>query len=174
MAREHSGERTAKECAVSKRKPPAKKKATKKRAPPSKKKKTTKKKPGRPAWKPSPQDREVVKAMAGYGIPQEKIARVLKIAEMTLRKHCRDELDLGETLATAKVAESLYKQAVDGNVGACCFWLKTRAGWRERPHLIPAPADDPASLLVPEEESSLEVARRIMFALELGAREKMH
>jgi hypothetical protein len=74
--------------------------------------------------------------MAGYGVPEDAIARVLAIDPKTLRKHYRDELDTGQIKATAKVAESLFRKATnDGNqsVTAAIFWLKTRGGWRETP-----------------------------------------
>jgi hypothetical protein len=74
--------------------------------------------------------------MAGYGVPEDAIARVLAIDPKTLRKHYRDELDTGQIKATAKVAESLFRKATtDGaqSVTAAIFWLKTRGGWRESP-----------------------------------------
>jgi hypothetical protein len=51
----------------------------------------------------------------------------------TLRKHYRDELDLGETKANAQVAGYLFNAAKNGNVTAQIFWLRTRAKWREAP-----------------------------------------
>ena len=74
--------------------------------------------------------------MAGYGIPETDIARVLGIDPKTLRKHYRDELDTGHIKANAKVAESLFRKALGNTpqaVTAAIFWLKCRAGWRERP-----------------------------------------
>jgi hypothetical protein len=72
--------------------------------------------------------------MAGYGVPEEGIARVLAVDPKTLRKHYREELDHGHTKANARVAENLYRKATgDGReaVVAAIFWLKTRAGWKE-------------------------------------------
>lgn len=74
--------------------------------------------------------------MAGYGVPEDGIARVLAIDPKTLRKHYRDELDTGAVKATAKVAEFLWRKATtDGPqcVTAAILWLKTRGGWREAP-----------------------------------------
>lgn len=71
--------------------------------------------------------------MAAYGIPETDIARVVGIDEKTLRKHYREELDLGETKANAQVAGFLFNAARNGNVTAQIFWLKTRARWRETP-----------------------------------------
>ena len=88
---------------------------------------------GRRAHIPDPAQRRQVEAMAAYGIPETDISRVLNIDPKTLRKHYRDELDLGETKANAQVAGFLFNAAKNGNVTAQIFWLKTRARWRETP-----------------------------------------
>src|SRR5665213_4537657 len=89
---------------------------------------------GRRSHKPDAFKRRQVEAMAGYGVPEADIARVVGIDPKTLRKHYREELDTGQIKATAKVAESLFRKATgDGaqSVTAAIFWLKTRGGWRE-------------------------------------------
>ena len=89
---------------------------------------------GRPAHKPEPALRRQVEAMAGYGVPEADIGRVLGIDAKTLRKHYRDELDNGHVKANVKVAENLYRKATgEGreSVTAAIFWLKTRARWKE-------------------------------------------
>lgn len=91
---------------------------------------------GRRAHKPDPFHRRQVEAMAGFGVAEQNIARVVGIDAKTLRKHYREELDTGQIKATAKVAESLFRKATtDGpqSVTAAIFWLKTRGGWRETP-----------------------------------------
>jgi len=88
---------------------------------------------GRRAHKPDPIQRRQVEAMAAYGIPEPDIARVTGVDPKTLRKHYRDELDLGTTKANAQVAGFLFNSAKNGNVTAQIFWLKTRAKWRETP-----------------------------------------
>ena len=88
---------------------------------------------GRRAHKPDLAQRRQVEAMAAYGIPEINIAGVLGVDPKTLRKHYRDELDLGETKANAQVAGYLFNAAKNGNVTAQIFWLKTRAKWREAP-----------------------------------------
>ena len=72
--------------------------------------------------------------MAGYGVAETDIARVIAIDPKTLRRHYRDELDNGHVKANAKVAENLFRKATgEGReaVTAAIFWLKTRAGWKE-------------------------------------------
>jgi hypothetical protein len=91
--------------------------------------------------------------MAGYGIPEPDIARVLGIDPKTLRKHYREELDTGHIKATAKVAENLYRKATgEGReaVVAAIFWLKTRAGWKETSvtELAAAKGSEPVTMIV--------------------------
>ena len=88
---------------------------------------------GRPAHIPDPAVRRQVETLAAYGIPETDISGVVGIDPKTLRKHYRDELDLGETKANAQVAGFLFNSAKNGNVTAQIFWLKTRAKWREVP-----------------------------------------
>ena len=85
----------------------------------------------RPKHSPDPAQRRQVEALAAYGIPAADIARTLGVDAKTLRKHYRDELDLGATKANAQVAGYLFTAAKSGNVTAQIFWLKTRARWKE-------------------------------------------
>jgi hypothetical protein len=57
----------------------------------------------------------------------------MRVDPKTLRKHYREELDLGESKANAQVAGFLFSAAKNGNVTAQIFWLKTRARWPETP-----------------------------------------
>jgi hypothetical protein len=75
-----------------------------------------------------------VEAMAGYGLPAEDIAQVLRMDVEDLRRRYADELEDGRIKANSKVAENLFRKATgEGReaVVAAIFWLKTRAGWRE-------------------------------------------
>ena len=75
--------------------------------------------------------REKVRHLAGVGVRQDDIARIIGCAPKTLRKRCRDDLDRGVAEANAMVSGSLFAAAKAGNVVAQIFWLKTRANWRE-------------------------------------------
>jgi N-acetylglucosamine kinase-like BadF-type ATPase len=84
-------------------------------------------------FKPSDEQRRTVRALSGFGVPQPDIATHLGIDPKTIRKHFRVELDRGSIEATAKVAQSLFNMATQGNnVAAAIFWLKARGRWRER------------------------------------------
>jgi hypothetical protein len=108
---------------------------------------------GRRAHRPDERGRRQVEALAAYGVPEADIARVVGIDPKTLRKHYRDELDLGATKATAKVAEFLFRKATTEGpqcVTAAIFWMKTRGGWREAPQAHEV-AFKPASEMTDEE-----------------------
>ena len=82
---------------------------------------------------PTDDQRRLVRAMAGYGVPHDDIAIVVRCAPPTLRKRFREELDVASIEANARVAQTLYQQATTpGNIAATIFWLKARAGWREK------------------------------------------
>ncbi len=86
----------------------------------------------RAKFKPTEEQRRAVKAMSGYGVPQEDIATVIRCDRKTLTLHFREELDLGMAEANSLVGQSLFRMATSGNVSAAIFWLKARAGWREK------------------------------------------
>ena len=75
--------------------------------------------------------REQVRSLAAHGIRQEDIATMIRCDTKTLRKHFRNELDLGIAEANAKVTGFLFDAAEGGSVAAQIFWLKSRANWRE-------------------------------------------
>jgi hypothetical protein len=84
-------------------------------------------------FEPTDEQRRTVKALSGYGVPQDGIAIHIGVDPKTLRKHFRDELDRGSDEATAKVAQTLFHLAtVEKNVASVIFWMKARAGWREK------------------------------------------
>ena len=123
--------------------------------------------------------RERVWYLAGLGVPQEDIAKIVGCAPKTLRKHFRDELDRGVAEANATIAGYLFAAAKAGNIPAIIFWLKTRANWRERgaaTDTIPSADADPKSEVVlilpdnnrdPELTHALRDAQKKFFARRL-------
>ena len=92
-------------------------------------------------FEPTEEQRRTVRAMSGLGVPHEGIAVLLDIDPKTLRKHFHPDLERGSVEATAKVAQSLFQMATSGkNVAAAIFWMKARAGWREK-HEVMVKAD---------------------------------
>jgi hypothetical protein len=83
---------------------------------------------------PTEKDRLAVETMAGHGIAQMDIARVIGVSISTLSKWYRDELETGAVKANSRVAQSLFDKATgngNGSVAAAIFWLKCRARWSE-------------------------------------------
>jgi hypothetical protein len=111
--------------------------------------------------------REKVRHLAGVGVRQDDIAKIIGCAPKTLRKRCRDDLDRGVAEANAMVSGYLFANAKAGNVAAQIFWLKTRARWRERAvsdNLAPgsdAEPSPPVVLLLPDNSRDPELTQAL-------------
>jgi hypothetical protein len=122
----------------------------------------------RTAFIPTPAIREKVRRLSGLGVPQDDIAKIVGCAPKTLRKHLRAELHLGKAETKAAMAGYLFNAAKAGKVAAMIFWLKTRAGWREKP-LAHAGNGDSAvptqqgvvRIYIPVDESDPELAKAL-------------
>lgn len=88
---------------------------------------------GRKPFEPTAREREQVEAMAGYGVPHDQIACLVRdgIHHETLYKYFRKDLDQGKAKANAKIGQTLFQQAVNGNTSAAIWWSKSQMGWRE-------------------------------------------
>ena len=77
---------------------------------------------------------QMVRAMAGYGIPHDKIAVLIRdgISVDTLKKYYKRELDTGRAAAHAKIGQTLFQKAVEGDTACLIFYLKSQMGWSER------------------------------------------
>ena len=112
------------------------------------------------AYRPTEENRRTVKLMAGLGVPHDGIAVLLEIDPKTLRKHFDVELERGSVEATAKVAQSLFQLATTGkNVAATIFWMKARAGWREKHDVVVTNADSLTHLTDEELQQEIRVVR---------------
>lgn len=95
---------------------------------------------GRPHFRPTDEDRQTVRKLAGYGLTQEQIAQVIvnpstnkPISVDTLHKSMGTEFHEGHVTASAKVARTAFQMAVSGEAPAMTmFWLKTQCKWREK------------------------------------------
>lgn len=107
--------------------------------------------------------------MAGIGVPQDRIAAALGIDTDTMRKHFRIELTDGRTRTLTKVADSLVRQALAGNVTAAIFYLKTQGRWREAPqeHEHAGPGGGPIEV-ANIQMTDAERAERVTRLLERG------
>lgn len=109
--------------------------------------------------------------MAGLGVPQDGIAKIIGCAAKTLRKCFRDDLDRGVAEANATMRGFLFAAAKAGNIAAIIFWLKTRAHWRERMTSDPVPSSDaePSSqvmLVLPDNSRDPELTQVLRDAQE--------
>jgi hypothetical protein len=88
----------------------------------------------RPGFKVTDESRKTVRALAGYGLKHEQIARIIGLrSPKTLRKYFQSELASGTAEANAQVAQTLFRMATSGTQpAATMFWLKTRARWNEK------------------------------------------
>ena len=122
---------------------------------------------GRRAFVVNEKMREQVRHLAGVGVRQDDIAKIIGCAPKTLRKRCREDLDSGVAEANALVSGYLFANAKAGNIAAQIFWLKTRAHWRER--TVPEhPAADrdsearsPVILLLPDNSRDPELTQAL-------------
>jgi hypothetical protein len=122
---------------------------------------------GRPDHKPFHAARQLVETLAGYGMAEEDIAKLVPRTELpagadpntqilgidpkTLRKYYRDQLDLGALKAEAATRGTLHRMANGApaqfvraeqlpNVSALIFTCKTRLGMIETNKLIGDPS----------------------------------
>lgn len=92
---------------------------------------------GRKNFDPTEQQRRMAESLAGCGMRQEAIARMMEIDPKTLRKHFRRELDGGADKANAQVAGTAFKMATSGECPLMTkFWLQTRNRWTSRPEYV--------------------------------------
>lgn len=86
----------------------------------------------RPPHEPTPASRQLVQLHATIGTTQAVIADILGIDDKTLRLYYREELDHASAQANATIGGALFNKAKSGDTTAMIFWMKTRAGWREK------------------------------------------
>jgi hypothetical protein len=86
----------------------------------------------RNSYEPTTESRKLVQVHATIGTQQAVIADILGIDAKTLRKHYREELDQSMAQANAQIGGALFSKAKGGDTAAMIFWMKTRAGWREK------------------------------------------
>lgn len=104
---------------------------------------------GRPAFEPTDVDRKQVEAMAGYGVPFEQIAALIRggISIDTLRSHFSFELISGKAKANAQVGKGVFQKAMSGDTTAMIWWTKTQMRWKEvQQHEITGPGGGPVPL----------------------------
>lgn len=87
---------------------------------------------GRPPHEPTETTRKLVAELRAFGAPHEYIAERLGIGDDTLVKYYKPELARALETANIKMAQTLYRKALQGDNVCMLFWLKCKAGWREK------------------------------------------
>jgi hypothetical protein len=86
---------------------------------------------GRPAFKPTDEQRALVEQVAGYGLPEHQIAALVSIDidADTLRKHFKQELAQGRARANTEIGKTLYQKAMSGDTASLIWWTKAQMRW---------------------------------------------
>ena len=117
---------------------------------------------GRPKYVPTEADRNTVRNMAAAGIPQHNIRQCIGahgISEPTLRKHFSAEMETAPHMVTGFAMSKLFKLINEENLGAICFWLKTKAGFQETSaHRLVDKADEDREIIVRYEDRPAKTA----------------
>ena len=80
---------------------------------------------------PNAENKRLVETSAGLGLPHEHIGALIGIDDKTLRKHYRQELDIGKAKASAQIAKTLFNKAQSGDTTALIWWTKAQMRWAE-------------------------------------------
>jgi transcriptional regulator with XRE-family HTH domain len=77
-------------------------------------------------------------ALSAQGLTMEQIATVLGMSASSLYEKQKENLELLESIkkgrdkGIATITNALFNSAKDGNLGAMIFYLKNRAGWKDK------------------------------------------
>jgi len=82
---------------------------------------------------PTDEERKLAESMAGYGVPHENIAALIRggIDSDTLKKHFKTELAQGKAKANAQIGKTLFQKAIGGDTTAAIWWTKSQMKWSE-------------------------------------------
>jgi hypothetical protein len=80
---------------------------------------------------PTAETRKLVESTSGLGLPHEQIAILVGIDDKTLRKHYRQELDMGKAKANGQIAKTLFNKAIAGDTTSLIWWTKAQLRWSE-------------------------------------------
>lgn len=103
---------------------------------------------GRKPFVPTAEERKKVEELAGYGLPHEHIAVLIRdgIAIPTLRDKFEKELVAGKARANHAVGQVLWNKAMNGDTAAAIWWSKAQMHWRETNTSVIANPDGTALL----------------------------
>tara|TARA_Y100001937_G_scaffold2595_1_gene3251 strand:- start:2447 stop:2869 length:423 start_codon:yes stop_codon:yes gene_type:complete len=96
------------------------------------------KKTGRPKIEITPELCKKAESLSAQGLTMNQIASVLGIGESTLYEKINDYPEFSESIKRGKdkgieqITNALFTSAKEGNLGAMIFFLKNRAGWKDK------------------------------------------
>ena len=93
---------------------------------------------GRPPIERSDTQIAEIEHYAGRGFTLHQIATLIDISDSTLDRWLKEPTvkrayERGRLIATEQVGGTLFNLAIEGDVVAAIFWLKSQAGWTDRP-----------------------------------------
>jgi hypothetical protein len=90
-------------------------------------------------FKPTAEQREIVKLLAGYAIPYDRIVKAIRnpltrrpIGTNTLLKHFEHELEAGRAEVDSLIATGLTKKLREGHMTALIWCSKNLWNWSDR------------------------------------------
>ena len=118
---------------------------------------------GRHSFEPTDEERKKVEDMAGFGVPFEHIAALVRdgIDTDTLALHFKSELLSGKAKTNGKVGQTLFQKCMDGDTTALIWWTKTQMRWREIKEVkIGGDQDNP--VVIKKDMSSEEIKAELL------------
>jgi hypothetical protein len=120
---------------------------------------------GHPPFIPTPEQRQVIAALAAFGISQKAMVELLRregvpcVSDKTLVKAFRDELKHGRELMISALGTRMYDIAMSDRpnaYNALCFLLRTFGGpaWRvaDAKDEVPPPPETGVAMIFPRPE----------------------
>ena len=97
-------------------------------------------------------DLDKVEQLAAQGLTNAQISDCLGIGERTLYRHKSESAELADAIKRGRakgiafVSNKLFDQCKNGNITAIIFFLKARAGWRDRDAIEIHHGDTPTAI----------------------------
>ena len=76
-------------------------------------------------------NREAIQIMVASGVKQTVIGQLLGISSSSMQSKYKNELEHGSDILKTRISNALVQKALDGNVSAAIFYLKSKGGFRE-------------------------------------------
>lgn len=110
---------------------------------------------GRPAIAITNEHISIIEDMSGKGCTLSQIAIFCDVSDSTLDRwmaepRIKRAYERGRLIAQQQVAGTLFNLAIEGDVTAAIFYLKSQAGWTDRPAMAPENVGSQVVFYIPE------------------------